>query len=46
MVVPCRVVSRVRIPVTFVFDVIRLLNDETRYEARFGEIRRSGEWAA
>ena len=39
-----RVVSRVRIPVTFVFEVIRIANDEmTRYEARLSEIRRPGE---
>jgi hypothetical protein len=39
--VPCRVVSRVKIPVALVFDVIRTLNEEmTKYEAEFGEIRR------
>jgi len=39
-----RIVARVKIPVTIVFDVIRALNDEmTRYEATFGEIRRPGE---
>ncbi len=39
--VPCRIVSRVKIPVPLVFDVIRTLNEEmTKYEAEFGEIRR------
>ncbi len=37
----CRVVSRVRIPSTVMFDLLRALNENmTRYEARFGEIRR------
>jgi hypothetical protein len=41
--VRCRVVSRIRIPVTLVFDVIRALNEQmTRYEQRFGEIRPPG----
>ena len=44
LVIPCRVVSRVKIPVTLVFDVIRTLNDQmTAYEAQFGEIKRPGE---
>jgi uncharacterized protein DUF3467 len=39
--VPCRVVARVKIPVTLVFDVIRALNEQmTKYESEFGEIRR------
>lgn len=39
--VPCRIVSRVKIPVPLVFDVIRTLNEEmTKYEAEYGEIRR------
>lgn len=39
--VPMRVVSRVRIPVTLIFDVLRALNENmTRYETAFGEIRR------
>lgn len=39
--VPCRIVTRVKIPVPLVFDVIRTLNEEmTKYEAEFGEIRR------
>jgi hypothetical protein len=41
--VPCRVVSRVKVPVTVLFDVMRALNDNmTRYEETFGEIRRPG----
>ena len=43
-VVPCRVVSRVTVPVTGVFDLIRALNENmTKYEERFGEIRRPGD---
>lgn len=39
--VPCRVVSRVKIPVALIFDVLRTLNEEmTKYESEFGEIRR------
>lgn len=39
--VGCRVVSRVKIPVTVLFEVLRALNENmTRYEAVFGEIRR------
>jgi Protein of unknown function (DUF3467) len=39
--IPCRVVARIRIPVTIMFDVIRVLNAEmTRYESTFGEIRK------
>lgn len=42
-VVPARVVSRVKIPVTLIFDVLRALNENmTRYEETFGEIRRPG----
>lgn len=41
VVVPCRVVSRIRIPVSVVFDVLRALNENmTRYESAFGEIHR------
>ena len=41
MRVECRVVSRVKIPVTVLFDVLRALNENmTRYEQVFGEIRR------
>ena len=36
-----RVVSRVRIPVTLLFDVMRALNDNlTAYESAWGEIKR------
>ena len=43
-VVPCRVVSRVKVPVTVVFDLIRALNENmTKYEERFGEIHRPGQ---
>ncbi len=43
-VVPSRIVSRVKIPVTVVFDVIRALNENmTQYEEQFGEIQRPGE---
>ena len=39
--VQCRVVSRVKVPVTVVFDVIRALNENmTKYEEHFGEIQR------
>src|SRR5438552_7705833 len=43
--VPCRVVSRVRIPPTVIFDLMRALNENMSiYESKFGEIRRmSGE---
>ena len=41
--VPCRVVSRVRIPPTVIFDLMRALNDNmAKYEATFGEIKRVG----
>ena len=41
--VPCRVVARVKIPLTVVFELIRAVNDNmTRYEQAFGEIRRPG----
>lgn len=43
VVMPTRVVSRVKIPVTLVYDVLRALNENmTRYEDTFGEIRRPG----
>lgn len=39
--VPCRVVSRVKIPVSVVFDILRALNENmTQYEAKFGVISR------
>ena len=42
-VMPCVVVSRIKIPVTLIFDVVRALNENmTRYEETFGEIRRPG----
>ncbi|MFN2525756.1 MAG: DUF3467 domain-containing protein [Actinomycetota bacterium] len=38
--IPCRVVSRVRLPVTLMFEVLRTLNaNMTRYESTFGEIK-------
>jgi hypothetical protein len=41
VVVPCRVVTRVKVPVTVMFDILRALNENmTRYERVFGEIRR------
>ena len=43
MIMPCRVVSRIKIPVTLIFDVVRALNENmTRYEETFGEIKRPG----
>ena len=40
-VMPCLVTSRVKIPVTLIFDVVRALNENmTRYEETFGEIKR------
>jgi hypothetical protein len=45
--VPCRVVARVKIPATVVFELIRAINDNmTRYEQAFGEIRRPGQGEA
>jgi hypothetical protein len=42
--VPCRVVARVKLPVTVVFDLIRAVNENmTRYEQAFGEIQRPGQ---
>jgi hypothetical protein len=39
LVVPCHVTSRVKIPVTLIFDLLRALNDNmTKYEQKFGEI--------
>lgn len=41
--VPCRVVARVKIPPTVLFDVLRALNENmTKYESTYGEIRRPG----
>ena len=40
MVVPCRIVARVKVPPTLAFDIIQTLNaNMTRYEEVFGEIR-------
>jgi Protein of unknown function (DUF3467) len=45
-VMPSLVVSRIKIPVTLIFDVVRALNENmTRYEETFGEIRRPGDQA-
>jgi hypothetical protein len=42
--VPSRVVTRVKIPVTLIFDVLRALNENmTLYEERYGEIQRPGQ---
>lgn len=39
--VPCRVVARLKIPPTLVFEIMRALNQNmTGYEQTFGEIRR------
>lgn len=39
--VPCHVVSRVRVPVTLLFDLLQALNTNmTQYERLFGEIQR------
>ena len=39
--VPCRVVTRVKIPPTLIFDIMRALNENmTTYENTFGEIQR------
>jgi hypothetical protein len=39
--VPCRVVTRVKIPPSLIFDIIRALNTNmTIYENTFGEIQR------
>jgi hypothetical protein len=41
--VTLRVVARIRVPVTMMFEMLRTLNDSlTQYERRFGEIRRPG----
>ncbi len=43
IVVPCRVVARVKLPATAIFDVIRELNrDMTDYEREYGEITKPG----
>ena len=46
VVLPGRVVTRVKLPATMIFDVIRELSrDMTEYEQQFGEIRRPGAQA-
>jgi Protein of unknown function (DUF3467) len=43
-VVPCRVVARVKIPPTLVFNVLQALNENmTNYEATYGPIQRPEE---
>jgi len=43
LVVPVRVVARVKIPPTLVFDLIQTINNNlSRYEARYGKIPSSG----
>ena len=43
IVLSYRVVTRVKLPATMIFEVIRELNrDMTEYEREFGEIRRPG----
>lgn len=44
VVVPARVTSRVKLPVTVIFDLIRALNENmTKYEAQHGTIVRPGD---
>ena len=41
--VPCRVVARVKIPPSVIFDIMRALNQNmTIYENNFGEIQKPG----
>ncbi len=41
---PCRVVARIKIPPTMIFDVLRTLNENmTNFENTFGPIQRPGE---
>ena len=38
--VPCRVVARVKVPVTLIFEVLKALNaNMTQYEATYGDIK-------
>lgn len=47
VLVPCQVVSRVKISPTLIFDLMRTLNENmTRYEKALGEIRRPGDAGA
>lgn len=42
--IPCQVVARLKVPVTVLFDMLQTINGiMTRYEERFGPIRRLGE---
>lgn len=44
VVVPARVVTRVKLPVSVVFDLLQAINDNmSKYESAFGAIRRPGE---
>lgn len=44
VVVPARVTSRVKVPVTVIFDLIRALNENmTKYEQQYGAIVRPGQ---
>ena len=44
VVIPCRAVSRIRLPVTLIFEVLRALNESmTSYEEIFVEIRHPGD---
>ena len=44
VVIPCRVVSRIKIPVTLIFDMLRTVNGiMTQYEDQFGPIKRVEE---
>lgn len=43
-IVPCLVVSRVKVPVTMIFDMLQAINGiMTQYEEQFGSIKRIGE---
>lgn len=43
-IVPCQIVSRVKVAPSLIFDLLRTLNENmTRYEAQFGEIQRPGQ---
>lgn len=43
-VIPCQIVSRVKVAPSLIFDLLRTLNENmTRYEAQYGEIQRLGQ---
>src|SRR6266540_3061946 len=43
MKVPCRVVSRLRVPPTVMLEILQAMNDNVgRYQQMFGEIQRPG----